>query len=295
MRTLALLLLMTLSLAAQESEDVARPTTSGANKTSVQSSRPAPAAAPSSSAPAMKAPEAEPRASEPEEAKPSPPKPAEGVRCDWFGHAFIYLTSQSGVRVAIDPFGENSVKYAFPPRLDADVVLMSCESEDRSGGARLNGSPQLFRSLTAVGTNQANGILFQGIDSLRDASAGKVRNTIFVFDMDRLRFCHLGGLGGPLTSRQKSEIGRVDVLFLPIGNPGMRPSDWTRIIEDLKAKWVVPIAARTERNADYAGRSIDEFLSIGLPVKRTDANTVVFSKDRLPAEPTVLLLAEPGA
>lgn len=299
MRILALLLLLTLPLAAQD--DVSRPTNSGLKKPATASSKSLPKPAESTPAPKKEEKQPAPPVMKTPEAETRPEEPAEkpkfsginGVRCDWFGHAFIYLTSGSGVRVGIDPFGEDSVAYDFPKRLDADVVLMSCESPDRSGGARLNGSPQLFRSITAIGINQANGILFSGIESTRDLQAGRTRNAIFTFEMDHIRFCHLGGLGTGLDSRQKSAIGRVDVLFLPVGNPGMRPSDWSRIIEDLKVKWVVPIAAQTRRNSDYTSRTMEEFLALGLPSHREKGSTFIFNRDELPATATALLLAEP--
>lgn len=297
MRILALLLLLTLPLAAQN--DGSSPSSGGTKKSSTASSKsqpkpaestPAPKKEEKQPAPVMKTPEADTRPEAPAE---KPKSATNGVRCDWFGHAFIYLTSGSGVRVGIDPFGEDSVAYDFPKRLDADVVLMSCESPDRSGGARLNGSPQLFRSITAIGINQANGILFSGIESTRDLQAGRTRNAIFTFEMDHIRFCHLGGLGTSLDSRQKSAIGRVDVLFLPVGNPGMRPSDWSRIIEDLKVKWVVPIAGQTRRNSDYTSRTIEEFLALGLPSHREKGSTFIFNRDELPKTATALILAEP--
>ncbi|MDD2677330.1 MAG: MBL fold metallo-hydrolase, partial [Methylacidiphilaceae bacterium] len=53
---------------------------------------------------------------------------APSVLIRWYGHAFIYLIASSGIRIAIDPFGDETVHYRFPASLQADVVLISNEA-----------------------------------------------------------------------------------------------------------------------------------------------------------------------
>jgi hypothetical protein len=137
-------------------------------------SKPSPspiAETPKSSGPQLVPPVASPRA---EEVEPSLTlaKSGEGAHLAYYGHAFVYLTSRSGVRVAMNPYTEGSVSYPFPKNLIADIVLISSEVSDHSGGQHLFGVPQIFRSLTGLGANRANGLPFKGVETYRDDGNG---------------------------------------------------------------------------------------------------------------------------
>ncbi len=219
-----------------------------------------------------------------------------GVLVQWFGHAFVYLTSQSGIRIAIDPFTEN-VHLPFPKNLAADVVLISYESLDRSGGERLAGSPQIFRSITGLGVNRASGILFHGVETYHDARGGQdwSRNIAYVFNLDGIRFCHLGAIGHTLTSSQAEEIGHVDVLFLPVGNKDMSIDDLKNIVQTLHPHWVVPIDYKDEKAGFDNLRSVDEFASEYEAVKTMDSDQYIFHANELPPSTIVLLLKSPSS
>ncbi len=215
----------------------------------------------------------------------------------WCGHAFVYLTTSSGVRIAIDPFGPESVKYSFPDHLPADVVLISDEDNAYSSAERLFGSPQVFRSVTAIGLNKANGLLFKGVEvneeSSRSLEGGK-RSTAFAFNLDGINFAHLGAIGDSLSSKQRDQIGPVDVLFLPVGNPNISPADLVKIATDLQAKIIIPITFKTWATEGLNLRSRDEFLAHQpFPMKKVDAIELPINKSLLPEQPTVYVLNVP--
>lgn len=215
----------------------------------------------------------------------------------WYGHAFIYITSTTGVRIAIDPWGEDSqVNYKFPARLPADVVLVSSETSDHNGGTRLFGSPQIFSSVTAVGMNNARGLKFRGVQTYRDKEQGAKRgtNAVFIFTLDGIRFCHFGALGHSLDASQKSAIGPVDVLFLPVGNPDMTPSEILRNARDLNAKVIVPIKYQNEWTQNLNLRPLTEFMAAvppELPSKDLKAPSFTITPEQIPTSPIVYLLS----
>jgi L-ascorbate metabolism protein UlaG (beta-lactamase superfamily) len=223
-----------------------------------------------------------------------PPAP-EGTKARWFGHAFIYLVSKSGVRIAINPFTEGTVDYPLPQRLPADIVLISSEAPDYSGGQHIFGLPQVFRSLTGVGANRANGIPFRGINTWRDSEGGKRlgRNTVYQLEVDGLRYVHLGTLGHVLSAKDVIAIGRADVLFLPVGTRELSEREILRNAELLQAKWIVPLAYGTHASRRLGLRPLEDMDFGPLPVQKTDAAEFVFTKATLPATPTVLKLKEP--
>ncbi|NJK92466.1 MAG: hypothetical protein HC904_11915 [Blastochloris sp.] len=95
---------------------------------------PAPVREVEPAAPQPVAPVATPRAELGEDTRPGPLKVGEGTLLTYYGHAFVYLTSKSGVRIAINPYAEGTVPYTFPKSLAADIVLISSEAGDHSGG-----------------------------------------------------------------------------------------------------------------------------------------------------------------
>lgn len=209
----------------------------------------------------------------------------------WYGHSFIYLISKSGVRVAIDPFGEG-VRLPFPKDLNADIVLISYEATDRNGADQLKGSPQVFRGIAGSGTHRVCGILFKGVETWRDHSRGiqKGKNIVYIVEMDGIRFCHLGGIGDKLKTEHYDQIGHVDVLFIPIGNPLLSVADLFEMTKKLDAKLIVPIAYCDAEAGMAHLRSPDEFNKNYPEVIKPQEKEAHKQHNKLPAKPTLLML-----
>jgi L-ascorbate metabolism protein UlaG (beta-lactamase superfamily) len=217
-----------------------------------------------------------------------------GVNIHWYGHGFIYLTSSVGVRAAIDPFGPETVHYKFPERLAADFVLVTHESEDHAAADLLFGNPLIFRSVTAVGLNRANGIPFHGIALQKDPSGSGPSNTAFVLTFDGVTFCYLGQISQPLLASEIEQIGRIDVLFLPVGLTSLSVGDYNQVVTDLGPKVIVPINYKTDYSGDLALRSLDDYLAQAkFPVRKFDSPELVISRAMLPPQPTIYVLKSP--
>lgn len=211
----------------------------------------------------------------------------------WYGHAFIYLVTPTGVRVAIDPFENENLEYAFPRNLAADVVLTSNERPDHAAATRLSGNPQVFRSYTAVGSNRANGMTFKGVEvpsePRKDFDVSKC--TAFVFEVDGVRYVHLGTLGDRINSPEARLIGKADVIFVPVGNKDLSVSDVNRVVKLLEPKVIVPIKYKTDLSGGFDLKPLEKFLEeTDYPVKEISENTFNLRPDMLPSEPTVYVL-----
>ncbi len=219
---------------------------------------------------------------------------ANGVNVHWYGHGFIYLISSVGVRAAIDPFGADTVHYHFPEKLQADFVLISHEAEDHAAADMLYGNPLIFRSVTAVGLNRANGIPFRGVALQKDPNGDGASNTAFVLKFDGVTFCYLGQIAQPLIAQEQQQLGKVDVVFLPVGLQSLSVDDLNKTAVDLGAKIIVPINYKTDFSGIIPLRSVDEYLAAThLPVRRFDSSEIVVNRAMLPAQPTVYLLKSP--
>jgi L-ascorbate metabolism protein UlaG (beta-lactamase superfamily) len=227
--------------------------------------------------------------------EPAIPQPVpNGVNVHWYGHGFVYLTSSVGVRCAIDPFGPGTVHYKFPDHLTTDFVLVSHEAEDHAAADLLFGNPLIFRSVTAVGLNRANGIPFHGISLQKDPNADGPANTAFTLTFDGVKFCYLGQIVQPLLATEKQEIGQCDVLFLPVGLTSLSVTDLNQVAADLNAKVIIPINYKTDSSGYLPLRPLEDYLTqSSLPVRKFDSDEIVISRALLPATPTIYVLPSP--
>jgi len=227
-------------------------------------------------------------------AAPAPMAVPGGVNVHWYGHGFVYLTSSVGIRAAIDPFGTETVHYKFPEHLAADFVLVSHEAEDHCAADQIFGNPLIFRSVMAVGLNRANGIPFYGVSLQKDPSDQGGANTAFTLSFDGVKFCYLGQINLPLLAQEKTELGKADVVFLPVGLQTLSVSDFNQVVQDLGATMVIPINYKTDLSGIIPLRSLDDYLSgTKFPVRKVNSDEIVVSRGMLPAEPTVYVLKSP--
>jgi L-ascorbate metabolism protein UlaG (beta-lactamase superfamily) len=143
-----------------------------------------------------------------------------------------------------------------------------------------------------VGRSTAKGIEFKGIASYHDEAKGKLRgnNTIFCFEVDGIKVCHLGDLGHLLDSKLVSEIGSVDILLIPVG--GYYTVDAkaaTQVCNQLKPRVIIPMHYKTEKGIPNI-KGLDEFLRGKVNVRRLDANQAEFKRGELPATSQIMVL-----
>jgi L-ascorbate metabolism protein UlaG (beta-lactamase superfamily) len=133
----------------------------------------------------------------------------------WLGHSCFLLRSSKGLALLLDPFHENEVGYAMP-RVKADIVAVSHDHSDHNNVHAASGNAHI---VAKPGLHTVKGLEVRGIESYHDNEYGRLRgpNTIFCFVLDGIRVCHLGDLGHTLSQSQIDAIGRVDLLFLPVG------------------------------------------------------------------------------
>lgn len=209
------------------------------------------------------------------------------MRIEWLGHACFLITSSDGTRILTDPY-DPSVGYR-DMNVEADVVTVSHDHFDHNYVKGVGGSPEVVEG---PGRRTAKGIEFLGVGTFHDTSGGaqRGRNTVFVFEVDGLKVCHLGDLGHVLTEEQVREIGEVDVLLIPVGGTfTIGPQEAWRVVEQLKPKVVIPMHFKTPA-VGLPIAPVDDFISGRPNVKRVGASEVEITKEALPAETEVWVL-----
>jgi L-ascorbate metabolism protein UlaG (beta-lactamase superfamily) len=219
------------------------------------------------------------------------------MRVEWFGQSAFRLDGD-GKAVAIDPFGDMSplsrdrgIQWDYPAiaGVEPDLLLVTHEHLDHNAVEAIDGEPHTLRS--TAGTLQSPLGEVKAIASEHDEAAGTERgpNTIFVFELDGVRVCHMGDFGQrALREEQAAAIGEIDLLFVPVGGgPTLGAEQAALIVERLKPRWVVPMHYRTPRIGFL--ETADAFLDAAAHVERPTSAT--FDTAELPQVEGPLIVA----
>jgi L-ascorbate metabolism protein UlaG (beta-lactamase superfamily) len=163
------------------------------------------------------------------------------------------------------------LQFDYPPMTDvtADLLLVTHEHADHNAVEVVGGDPQIIRS--SAGTFESPVGEVVGVASEHDPVAGTQRgaNVLYAFDFDGVRVAHLGDLGQSiLRGEQASALGRVDLLFVPVGDgPTIGAALAHEISATLGARWIVPMHYRTVRTnfLETADAFLDRFEQVTLP------------------------------
>jgi L-ascorbate metabolism protein UlaG (beta-lactamase superfamily) len=223
------------------------------------------------------------------------------MRVEWFGQSAFRLDA-AGKTVAIDPFGDMSalsrdrgIQWDYPAiaGVEPDLLLITHEHGDHNAVEAIDGEPHTLRSTAGTLHSPLGDVV--AIASEHDDSAGTERgpNTIFEFEFDGVRVCHMGDFGqSELRAEQAAAIGEIDLLFVPVGGGPTAGAEQARaIVQRLSPRWVVPMHYRTPRIGFL--ETADEFLERSENVVRTDGP--IFETGELaPADgPLVVVPAAP--
>lgn len=166
------------------------------------------------------------------------------MKIRWLGHSCFLVTSPDGTRVLMDPF-EETTGY-MPPAVEADCVTVSHGHFDHSCTRVVLGNPQV---LDKPGRYQVGSLVITGTGTYHDDVGGQRRgpNIVFSLETGGIRLCHLGDLGHMLDGFQRNEIGRVDILLVPVGGRfTLDASMAAQTVAMLGPRIVVPMHYKTE-------------------------------------------------
>jgi len=214
------------------------------------------------------------------------------MKVKWLGHASFLVSAEAGIKIITDPYPQGSGLSYTPINEAADIVTMSHAHFDHNNVSSVSGKPQV---ITGSGVKTVKGVQFRGIDTYHDGSQGKERgaNTAFCFSVDGIKLCHLGDLGHRLSQEQTSEIGSIDILFIPIG--GFFTIDAKMagtVVDDLKPKVVMPMHYKTVK-CDWPLNTIDDFVVDKKNVKKLNSSEIEFKAGKFP-EVTEIVILQPA-
>ncbi|MFA5877846.1 MAG: MBL fold metallo-hydrolase [Candidatus Staskawiczbacteria bacterium] len=167
------------------------------------------------------------------------------AKITWSGHSCFQLNISSSkdnsAQIVIDPFNENGGLKV--PKLEADVLVITHDHPDHNSTKNIKGE---YFLINGPGEYDIKGISIRGISAFHDNVQGKEKGrvTIFTFEGEDMRFCHLSDFGqSELTNEQLEEIGEVDILMIPVGGGGftLDGNGASKIISQIEPKIVLPM------------------------------------------------------
>ena len=120
-----------------------------------------------------------------------------------------------------------------------------------------------------------------------DGGTERNGNSIFIFEIANLCIAHLGHLHHTLNQQQLNEIGRIDVVLVPVdGNYTLDLDGMVEVLHALKAPLMIPMHY-------FSAFTLNRFLDRvrqEWEVEIAPVPSTVVSKTTLPAKPKVLVL-----
>ncbi len=211
------------------------------------------------------------------------------IRITYSGHSTFLIESPRLVRIATD-YND----YVRPPILP-DVVTMNRAHSTHFTDHPDPGITHVLRGWSADGAPARHDVQVKDVrvrnvpTNIRDWGGGTMRhgNSIFIFEVANLCIAHLGHLHHTLTQQQLNEIGRVDVVFVPVdGGATLDLDGMVEVLQALKAPLMIPMHF-------FSAFTLNRFLGRvkeSWDVEIAEIPSLLVSKATLPAKPKVTVL-----
>jgi L-ascorbate metabolism protein UlaG (beta-lactamase superfamily) len=214
------------------------------------------------------------------------------MKIKWFGHSAFAITSQSGQVLITDPYeagGYNGAVGYLPINIIADIVTISHNHADHNYIKTIQGNPKIINQ---KGDYEVGGIKIKSIRGYHDMKQGKERgnNIIFTYEIDNIKIVHLGDIGHTLSQKEVDELGKTDILLIPVGGYfTIDAQQATDMVENLKPKITIPMHYKTEL-LNFPIAKVDEFTKGKKAVKKLSSPEISVSRETLPSEPEIWVL-----
>ena len=179
----------------------------------------------------------------------------------YHGHAEFMIELQDGFRIVTDPYDAH-VGYEMKEHA-CDAVLVSHGHGDHNYTHKLTGA---FARVDKEGAwHLGENVRVDALPSVHDEEGGAKRgkNLIMRLQAEGLTLVHLGDQGDDLTEQQRKQLGKVDILMIPVG--GFYTIDAQKaktLVEKLQPRVVIPMHYKTKVNADWPIADEKPFLQL---------------------------------
>ncbi|OCJ10912.1 Zn-dependent hydrolase [Rhizobium sp. AC44/96] len=219
----------------------------------------------------------------------TPPTPAgiteETVKITYVGHSTFLIETPGGISIATDYSG-----WYTPPRLPTVVTMNRAHSSHYTltpdPGIRyvLHGWSDVPGEKPKIDLTVGDTYIRNVTTDIRGSygTAQPDANSIFIFEVAGLCIGHLGHLHYELTEAHYTEIGRLDIIMVPVdGGLTMGEDSMSRVVKRLRSSLILPM---------HQPRPLKSFLAMFGPdfdITYAPTNTITVSMRTLPKKPLI--------
>jgi L-ascorbate metabolism protein UlaG (beta-lactamase superfamily) len=210
------------------------------------------------------------------------------VTITYAGHSTYIIETPAGVRIATDFSGV----YGYDPL--PRVVTMNKAHRTHYSDHPDQGIEHVLRGWNPEGGPAKHRVVIDDVyirnvtTDIRNWGGGLERdgNSIFIFEVAGLCIGHLGHLHTKLSDAQFGQIGRLDILMVPVDG-GMTQSlgSMTEISTRLYSSMVLPMHRHATPIGEFTG-----MMGEGFAVEFRPSRSLKVSLKTLPGRPTIIVL-----
>jgi L-ascorbate metabolism protein UlaG (beta-lactamase superfamily) len=210
------------------------------------------------------------------------------VTITYAGHSTYVIETPAGVRIATDFSGV----YGYEPL--PRVATMNKAHRTHYSDHPDPGIEYVLRGWNPEGGPAQHAVVIDDVyirnvtTDIRDWGGGLERdgNSIFIFEVAGLCIGHLGHLHTRLSDAQFGQIGRLDILMVPIdGGMTQSISSMTEITTRLYSSMILPMHRHSTPIGQFTG-----MMGEGFAVEFRPSRSLKVSLKTLPGRPTIVVL-----
>lgn len=210
------------------------------------------------------------------------------VLLTYIDHAVWQITSPDGITAATDYYG-------LPLNPVPDIATMNNAHRTHWTPTPDPNVKHVLQGWSNDGISEARHAIVEGDMFVRNVATdtrlgGAMRrngNSIFIFEVADLCIGHLGHLHHSLEDRHYAQIGRLDVVMMPVdGGLTLSHAGMSELVQRLRPSVLLPMHLR--------GNSVQSFISMlgeGFATEYMTGNSLTVSLKSLPKTPTVFVPA----
>lgn len=212
----------------------------------------------------------------------------------WYFGQSCFKVKGKNASLVFDPFNSEFTGLSLP-KLEANIVCVTHDHKDHNNVQAVQGIDEAVPFvISGPGEYEILGVNIVGIASFHDDGQGASRgkNVIYQVTIDDINIVHLGDLGQKKLTQDQAEELSCDILLIPVGGGyTIGSKDVPDIIAQLEPKIIIPMHYKIE-GLKFDLEPLSKFLSAMGKEQTETQGKLAISKDRLPQEAEILVLAK---
>ena len=173
----------------------------------------------------------------------------------YFGKQFFKI-QKGDLVVAFNPISKDSKSANKATRFGAMMALSTTNHPDYNGFEMVSHGETVPFEVKSPGDYEVKDIFIKGIMTDTSIEDKKYINTIYTLTIENISLCFLGAMNqAKLNADIRGQIGNPDILFVPVNDKILNPSDAYKLAVSLEPKIIIPM--------DYDDKTLKAFLKEG--------------------------------